>query len=100
MDRKTLMLELKGLSQVVDPDIRDLVYQRRALTALADDYQQVNPFYDLLDILERDLSEAIESSIFKNLSREASRVFADEWKQMSEHQQFQYLEDYVRGVSK
>jgi hypothetical protein len=54
----------------------------------------------MLDVLERDLSHAIDCSIFENLSREASTVFADQWKQMSVYQQFQYLEDYVRGASK
>ena len=100
MDRQTLMLELKGLSQVVNADVRDLVYKRQAVSTLADEYEAANPFYDMLDVLERDLSHAIDCSIFENLSREASTVFADQWKQMSVYQQFQYLEDYVRGASK
>lgn len=100
MDRQTLMLELKGLSQVVSADVRDLVYKRRAVSALADEYEAVNPFHDMLDVLENDLSNAIDCSIFENLSREASTFFADQWNQMSVYQQFQYLEDYVRGVSK
>ena len=38
MDRQTLMLELKGLSQVVNADVRDLVYKRQAVSTLADQY--------------------------------------------------------------
>ena len=100
MDRQTLMLELKGLSQVVDADVRDLVYKRHAVSTLADEYEPVNPYHDMLDQLETDLIHAIDRSIFENLSREASNVFADQWNQMSAYQKFQYLEDYVRGVSK
>jgi hypothetical protein len=100
MDRKTLMLELKGLSQVVNADVRDLVYKRHAVSALADEYEPVNPYHDVLDHLENDLIHAIDRSIFENLSREASNVFADQWNQMPVYQQFQYLEDYVRGVPK
>ena len=100
MDRQTLMLELKGLSQVVNADVRDLVYKRHAVSTLADEYEPVNPYHDMLDQLETDLIHAIDRSIFENLSREASNVFADQWNQMSVYQQFQYLEDYVRGVSK
>lgn len=100
MDRQTLMLELKGLSQVVTADVRDLVYKRHAVSTLADEYEAVNPFHDMLDHLENDLIHAIDRSIFESLSREASTVFADQWNQMSVYQQFQYLEDYVRGVSK
>jgi hypothetical protein len=100
MDRQTLMLELKGLSQVVNADVRDLVYKRHAVSALADEYKAVNPFHDMLDQLESDLINAIDRSIFENLSREASSAFAAQWNQMSVYQQFQYLENYVRGVSK
>jgi hypothetical protein len=100
MDRQTLMLELKGLSQVVNADVRDLVYKRHAVSVLADEYEPVNPYLDMLDQLETDLINAIDRSIFENLSREASNVFADQWNQMFVYQQFQFLEDYVRGVSK
>ncbi|MCV2875079.1 hypothetical protein OE810_02290 [Rhodobacteraceae bacterium XHP0102] len=100
MDRQTLMLELKGLSQVVDADVRDLVYKRHAVSALADEYEPVNPYHDMLDQLETDLIHAIDRSIFENLPREASNVFAAQWNQMSAYEQFQYLEDYVRGASK
>ncbi|ARU00180.1 hypothetical protein LOKVESSMR4R_00847 [Yoonia vestfoldensis] len=100
MDRQTLMLELKGLSQVVNADVRDLVYKRHAVSTLADDYEAVNPFHEMLDHLESDLIGAIDLSIYENLSREAGSVFAAQWNQMSVYQQFQYLEDYVRGVSK
>ena len=100
MDRQTLMLELKGLSQVVNADVRDLVYKRHAVSGLADEYEPVNPYLDMLDQLETDLINAIDRSIFENLSREASNVFADQWNQMFVYQQFQFLEDYVRGVSK
>jgi len=93
-------LELKGLSQVVNADVRDLVYKRHAVSTLADEYEAVNPFHDMLDVLESDLSHAIDRSTFENLSREASTVFAEQLKQMSVYQQFQYLEDYVRGASK
>ena len=100
MDRQTLMLELKGLSQVVNADVRDLVYKRQAVSTLADEYEAVNPFHDMLDHLESDLIHAIDRSIYENLSREAGSVFADQWNQMSVYQQFRYLENYVRGVSK
>ena len=100
MDRQTLMLELKGLSQVVNADVRNLVYKRHAVSALADEYEPVNPYHDVLDHLENDLIHAIDRSIHENLSREASRAFAGQWNQMSAYEQFQFLEDYVRGVSK
>jgi hypothetical protein len=100
MDRQTLMLELTGLSQVVNADVRDLVYKRHAVSALADEYEPVNPYHDMLDHLESDLIHTIDRSIHENLSREASSAFAAQWNQMSVYQQFQYLEDYVRGVSK
>lgn len=100
MDRQTLMLELKGLSRVVDADVRDLVYRRSIVSKLADEYEPVNPFAEMVHDIEADLIHAIERAIHENLSQEERKVFAAQWHEMTTCQQFRYLEDYVRGVSR
>ena len=82
MDKKIMMLELKGLSRVVDKEVRNLAYKRRAVLELADRYEPVNPYWVLLDEIEADLMEAVHHGIIDNLSDGERQAFTAEWKAM------------------
>lgn len=82
MDKETLFLELKGLSRVVDDEVRNLAYQRRVVLELADRYEPVNPYWVLLDEIEVDLMEAVQHGIFDNLSEGEQKAFTAQWKTM------------------
>ncbi len=95
MDRQTIMLELTGLSRVMSSDVRDLVYKRRAVTELADSYEPINPFLNVLDDVEAQLMEAVQHSIYIHLSNEERQAFMDQWREMPPHLQLGFLDDYV-----
>jgi len=95
MDKKTMMLELKGLSRVVGHDVRDLIYKRCAVTELADNYEPENPFLHMLDKLDEQLVERVELSIFEHLSKDERRAFLAQWSEMRPDEQLQFLERYV-----
>jgi len=99
MDRKTLMLELKGLSRVVDTDVRYLIIKRRILLELSDDYALQNPFFCLVDEIEGDLAGAVKRKSFDKLSTEERTAFLADWRKMRPDEQFDYLDRYV-GVIK
>lgn len=100
MDKETLMLELKGLSRVVSKDVRGVVHKRRAVQELADSFEPVNPFLNMLDELEGQLIENIQLSVFKNLSEAERRAFLAQWSEMHPVEQLQFLDQYVvEGVS-
>jgi hypothetical protein len=95
MDRRTLMLELKGLSRVIDADVRHLITKRRVIAELSDSYEPQNPFFSLLDEIEDTLSEAVQRKIFENLSVEERSAFLTDWRKMPPHEQLRYLDDYI-----
>jgi hypothetical protein len=64
---------------------------------IADSYEPINPFGEMVHGIETDLIHAIDRSIHNNLSREEGNAFAAQWYQMSAYQQMRYLEDYVQG---
>ncbi len=97
MDKQTLILELIGLSRVVDGDVRNLVYKRHAVAEMADSYEPVNPFLMLLDEIDKALVAATQNSIFANLSHDERRAFLAQWGEMKPYQQLSYLDRYVRG---
>ena len=97
MDKQTLILELIGLSRVVDSDVRNLIYKRHAVTELADTYEPENPFLVLLDDIEAKLIETVHHSIYVNLSEEERQAFTVQWRTMLPDQQLRYLDQYVRG---
>ncbi len=100
MDKQTLILELIGLSRVVDGSVRNLVYKRHAVAEMADSYEPENPFLVLLDNIEAELMEATQNSIFANLSTDERRAFTAQWTAMRPEQQLSYLDRYVRGQCK
>jgi ABC-type branched-subunit amino acid transport system ATPase component len=95
MDRETLLLELKGLSRVVDDEVRNLAYKRRAVLELADLYEPVNPYWVLLDEIEADLMEAVQHGIFDNLSEGEQQAFTAQWKNMRRDQQITCIEKVI-----
>lgn len=97
MDKQTLILELIGLSRVVDSDVRDLIYKRRVVTEMADAYEPENPFLPLLDDIEAKLIETVHHSIYVNLSEDERQAFTVQWRTMLPHEQLRYLDQYVRG---
>ena len=97
MDKQTLILELIGLSRVVDSDVRDLIYKRRVVTEMADAYEPENPFLPLLDDIEVKLIETVHHSIYVNLSEDERQAFTVQWRTMLPHEQLRYLDQYVRG---
>ena len=99
MDRQTLMLELKGLSRVIDADVRNLIIKRRIVSELSDNYEPQNPFFSLLDEIEDTLADAVQRKSFDNLSSEERTVFLAEWRKMQPHEQLRYLDEYI-GASK
>ena len=97
MDKQTLILELIGLSRVVNSELRDLIYKRHVVTELADDYEPENPFLAQLDKIEAALLEVTQHNIYTNLSKDERRAFVAQWDTMLPHEQFRYLDQYVRG---
>ena len=97
MDKQTLILELIGLSRVVNGDVRNLVYKRHAVSEMADSYEPVNPFLVLLDEIDEALMAATQNSIFANLSQDERRAFLAQWGEMQPYEQLSYLDRYVRG---
>ena len=97
MDKQTLILELIGLSRVVDSDVRDLIYKRHVVTELVDAYEPENPFLTLLDKIEAALLEVTQHSIYTNLSKDERHAFVAQWDTMLPHEQLRYLDQYVRG---
>ena len=95
MDRETLLLELKGLSRVVDEEVRNLAYKRRAVLELADRYEPVNPYWVLLDEIEADLMEAVQHGILDNLSEGEQQAFTAQWKTMHRDQQLACIEKVI-----
>ncbi|EAQ05991.1 hypothetical protein [Yoonia vestfoldensis] len=99
MDKRTLMLELKGLSRVIDADVRHLITKRRVIAELSDSYEPQNPFFSLLDDVEDTLSEAVQRKIFENLSAEERSAFLADWRKMPPHEQLRYLDDYIGAAT-
>ena len=97
MDKQTLILELIGLSRVVDSDVRDLIYKRHVVTEMVDAYEPENPFLTLLDDIEARLIDTVHHSIYVNLSEEERQAFTVQWRTMLPDQQLRYLDQYVRG---
>ena len=95
MDRQALMLELTGLSRVVDEEVRNLAYKRRAVLELADRYEPVNPYWVLLDEIEGDLMEAVQHGIFDNLSEGERHAFTAQWKTMRRDEQLTCIEKVI-----
>jgi hypothetical protein len=95
MDKRTLMLELKGLSRVIDADVRHLITKRRIIAELSDSYEPQNPFFSMLDEIEDTLAEAVQRKIFENLSLEERSAFLIDWRQMPPYEQLHYLDDYI-----
>lgn len=95
MDRQTLMLELKGLSRLVDEEVRNLAYKRRAVMELADRYEPVNPYWVLLDEIEAELMAAVHHSIFDKLSDGERQAFTAQWKTMRRDQQITCIEKVI-----
>lgn len=95
MDRQTLMLELKGLSRVVDANLRQLIIKRRIVAELADTYEPENPFLHLLDEIEGTLTETMQRNTFEKLSGEERKAFAADWLKMRPDQQLRYLDEYI-----
>ena len=100
MDKHTLMLELKGLSRVVDGDVRGLIFKRSAIKELSDAYEPVNPFETLLDVVEDELGLAIQHNIFAKLSDGERTAFRNQWEQMRAHEQLRCLEQYCNGAGR
>ena len=97
MDKQTLILELIGLSRVVNSELRDLIYKRHIVTELADDYEPVNPYLVELDKIEAALLEVTQHNIYTNLSKDERRAFIVQWETMLPHEQLRYLDQYARG---
>lgn len=95
MDKQTMMLELKGLSRVVDHDVRRLVRRHMVLTELADDYEPVNPFLEPLDQAQWDLQDSLLRSMHCNLSESECAAFKVEWHAMRPTKQHKFLVRYV-----
>ena len=95
MDKQTLMLELKGLSRVVSNDVRALIHKRRAVEELADSFEPVNPFLNMLDDLEEKLIEHVQLSVFTNLSEDERNAFVAQWSQIHPAEQLRFLDQYV-----
>jgi hypothetical protein len=96
MDKQTLILELIGLSRVVNADLRHLIYKRIALADLADRYEPVNPFDAELDVIEEQIDHSVKANIFRNLSAEERQAFISRWDGIQRHQQIAFLQNYVR----
>lgn len=95
MDKETLLLELKGLSRVVDDEVRNLAYKRRAVLELADQYEPVNPYWVILDDVEADLMEAVDHSSLDNLSEGERKAFTIQWKTMRRDQKLSCIEKVI-----
>ena len=95
MDRQTMMLELKGLSRVVDHDVRRLVRRHMVLTELADNYEPVNPFLEPLDQAQWDLQDSLLRSMHCNLSESEGAAFKTQWQAMGPTKQHKFLVRYV-----
>ena len=100
MDKHTMLLELKGLSRVVDWDVRRLVRRHMVLTELADDYEPVNPFLEPLDQAQWDLQDSLLRSMHCNLSDSECAAFKAQWQAMSPSEQYDVLVEHVgEGVT-
>jgi len=100
MDKQTMMLELKGLSRVIDHDVRRLVHQHIVLSELADDYEPVNPFLEPLDQAHWDLQDSLLRSMHCNLSESECAAFKAQWQAMGPTKQHEFLVRYVEeGVT-
>lgn len=100
MDKQTMMLELKGLSRVIDHDVRRLVHQHIVLSELADDYEPVNPFLDSLDQTGWHLHDSILRSMHRNLSDGECAAFKAQWQAMSPSEQYAVLVKHIEeGVA-
>ena len=86
MDKKTLMLELKGLSRVVDRDVRGLIFKRSAIKELSNAYEPINPFETLLDVVEDELGMTVQHNIYAKLSDGERIAFRNQWEQMRAHE--------------
>lgn len=98
MDKKTLMLELKGLSRVVDRDVRGLIFKRSAIKELSNAYEPINPFETLLDVVEDELGMTVQHNIYAKLSDGERIAFRNQWEQMRAHEQLRCLEQYCNGA--
>lgn len=100
MNKHTMMLELKGLSRVVDWDVRRLVRRHIVLTELADGYEPVNPFLEPLDQAQWDLQDSLLRSVHCNLSESECAAFKAQWQAMGPTKQHAFLVRYVEeGVT-
>lgn len=97
MDKQTMMLELKGLSRVVNKDVTNLVLKRRVIEELADGYEPLNPFFAMMDTVEDELSDMVQRNIFEHLSEGERTAFRSQWNEMRPDQQMSYLNSYVAG---
>lgn len=95
MNRERLMLELTGLSRVINKEVRNLVYKRQVVEDLAYNYEPENPFLSALDEVDAQLREQVEQSIFENLGKEERKAFLAQWSQMHPQKRIQFLEFYV-----
>lgn len=95
MDKQIMLLELKGLSRVVDHEVRKLVRRHMVLTELADDYEPVNPFLEPLDQAQWDLQDSLLRSMHCNLSESECSAFKSQWQAMGPTKQHEFLVRYV-----
>jgi CO dehydrogenase/acetyl-CoA synthase alpha subunit len=97
MDKQTTLLELKGLSRVVSREVRNLVHKRHAVEELAESYEPENPFLGMLDLLDQEVVEAAQNSMYQHLSDEERHAFRKQWNAMPPYQQLDFLNSYVMG---
>ena len=95
MDKATMMLELTGLSRVLDKATKLLALKLEAVQDLADNYEQTNPLHLQLDDLEAELQQQIEVSAHQHLSKEEARAFFAQWRKMDVYQQTRLIKRYL-----
>jgi hypothetical protein len=95
MDKATMMLELTGLSRVLDKATKLLALKLEAVQQLAEAYEQTNPFHDQFYDLEVELQQQIEVSAHKHLSNEEARAFFAQWYKMDVYQQTRLIKRYL-----
>ena len=95
MDKETMMLELVGLSRVVDGEVRELIHKSYVLGNLADKYEPINPFIELAEDADTMLRMALDHAIFRNLSADERTAFLKQWKAIPTNRQMTILAGHV-----